>query len=218
MQFDDEGRERVVGYQSHQLKSEERNYPVHDKELLAMRYALIQLRVYLLGEQTFAGYTDHASLRTATKSHHLSQRMARWLSLFSEYDFVVNYKPGKTNILANALSCRPDYDPRTQWGRHAVGDENDYEECAVCAAEGVTTIKVTATSPLRDVIAVAYEHDAACSEVIKYLKTPSDSARRRLSPRSRSRMLWMVVCWLTASTDWTPHVSSSNWTMICALG
>ncbi|KAE9026972.1 hypothetical protein PR003_g12846 [Phytophthora rubi] len=55
------------------MKLAERNYPVHDKELLAMRYALIKFRVYLLGEQTFAVYTDHASLRTAMKSPHLSQ-------------------------------------------------------------------------------------------------------------------------------------------------
>ncbi|KAE9277486.1 hypothetical protein PF001_g25631 [Phytophthora fragariae] len=51
MQFNDEGRERVVSYQSRQLKPAERNYPVHDKELLAMRYALIKFRVYLLGER-----------------------------------------------------------------------------------------------------------------------------------------------------------------------
>ncbi|KAE8956850.1 hypothetical protein PR001_g31586, partial [Phytophthora rubi] len=68
IQFDDEGRERVVSYQSRQMKPAERNHPVHDKELLAMRYALIKFRVYLLGEQTFAVYTDHASLRTAMKS------------------------------------------------------------------------------------------------------------------------------------------------------
>ncbi|KAE9214779.1 hypothetical protein PF004_g14943 [Phytophthora fragariae] len=37
MQFDDEGRERVVSYQSRQMKPAEHNYPVHDKELLAMR-------------------------------------------------------------------------------------------------------------------------------------------------------------------------------------
>ncbi|GMF47899.1 unnamed protein product [Phytophthora fragariaefolia] len=55
------------------MKPAERNYPFHDKELLAMRYALIKFRVYLLGEQTFAVYTDHASLRTAMKSPHLSQ-------------------------------------------------------------------------------------------------------------------------------------------------
>ncbi|KAE8897200.1 hypothetical protein PF005_g2273 [Phytophthora fragariae] len=57
MQYDDEGRERVVSYQSRQLKPAERNYPVYDKELLAMRYALIKFRVYLLGEQSFSLFT-----------------------------------------------------------------------------------------------------------------------------------------------------------------
>uniref|UniRef100_A0AAV1V1D5 Reverse transcriptase domain-containing protein n=1 Tax=Peronospora matthiolae TaxID=2874970 RepID=A0AAV1V1D5_9STRA len=33
MPFDHEGRERVVGYQSRQMKPTEKNYPVHDKEL-----------------------------------------------------------------------------------------------------------------------------------------------------------------------------------------
>uniref|UniRef100_A0AAV1VM28 Reverse transcriptase domain-containing protein n=1 Tax=Peronospora matthiolae TaxID=2874970 RepID=A0AAV1VM28_9STRA len=96
MQFDHEGRERDVSYQSRQMKPAEKNYPVHDKELLAMRYALIKFRVHLLGERMFALYTDHASLRTAMKSPHLSQRMARWLSFFDGYNFVVHYKPGKT--------------------------------------------------------------------------------------------------------------------------
>ncbi|KAG3204809.1 hypothetical protein PC128_g1696 [Phytophthora cactorum] len=115
--------------------------------------------------------------------------MARWLSLFSEYNFVVHYKPGKSNILADALSRRPDYDPRTQWGRRAVGDDEDDEECAVCLAEGVAAVEIAATSPLRDAIAAAYEHDAACSEMIKYLRAPSDSARRRLSPRDTPRIV-----------------------------
>ena len=113
MQFDDKDRERVVSCQSRQMKPAEKNYPVHDKVLLAMHYALIKFRLYLLGERTFALYTDHASLRTAMKSPHLSQRMARWLSFFSEYSFVVHYKPGKTDILADALSRRPDYNPQT---------------------------------------------------------------------------------------------------------
>ena len=40
MQHDGSGHERVVSYQSRQLKPAERNYPVPDKGLLAMRYAL----------------------------------------------------------------------------------------------------------------------------------------------------------------------------------
>ena len=42
--------------------------------------------------------------------------MARWLSYFSGYNFVVFYKPGKNTILADALSQRPDYDHRRDMG------------------------------------------------------------------------------------------------------
>ncbi|KAE8965358.1 hypothetical protein PR002_g28699 [Phytophthora rubi] len=106
LHVDAEGRGRVVSFQSRQLK----NYPVHDKELLAMKYALVKFRVHLLGQKSFVIYTDHASLRTAMSSPHLSQRMARWLSFFAEYNFTVEYKPGKQNVLADALSRRPDYE------------------------------------------------------------------------------------------------------------
>ncbi|KAE9159708.1 hypothetical protein PF004_g31438 [Phytophthora fragariae] len=120
------------------MKPAEKNYPVHDKELLAMRYALIKFRVYLLGEQTFAVYTDHASLRTAMKSPHLSQRMARWLSFFAEYNFVVHYKPGKNNILADALSRRPDYDPRRLTRHQDIpDDDDDDDDCATCVTLGI---------------------------------------------------------------------------------
>ncbi|OWY94799.1 reverse transcriptase [Phytophthora megakarya] len=77
MQLDHEGLDRVVYYQSRQLNPAERNYPVHDKELLAMKYALAKFRVYLLGNTPFVVYTDHASLRTTVKSSHISQRMMR---------------------------------------------------------------------------------------------------------------------------------------------
>ncbi|KAG3015101.1 hypothetical protein PC120_g12358 [Phytophthora cactorum] len=87
MQHDNEGRDRVVYYQSRQLKPAERNYPVHDKEILAMKYALAKFRVHLLGSGPFVVYTNHALLRTAVESPHISQRMARWLSFVAEYDF-----------------------------------------------------------------------------------------------------------------------------------
>ncbi|KAG3153254.1 hypothetical protein PC128_g22617 [Phytophthora cactorum] len=91
----------------------------------------------------------------------MSQRIARWLSLFSEYNFVVHYKLGKTNILADALS--------------------------LCVAEDIAAVEVAATISLRASISVAYESDAACSE-IKYLRDLSDTARHRLSARSRAEV------------------------------
>ncbi|KAG4245094.1 hypothetical protein PC116_g7082 [Phytophthora cactorum] len=128
MQHDHEGRDRVVYYQSRQLKPAERNYPVHDKEFLAMKYALAKFRVYLLGSGPFVVYTDHASLRTAVKSPHISQRMARWLSFFAEYDFRVEYKPGRVErrdrrIVTSARLCCEDSRRQSDWRRAC--------ECAV---------------------------------------------------------------------------------------
>ncbi|POM69226.1 Hypothetical protein PHPALM_14506 [Phytophthora palmivora] len=78
---------------------------VWDASDYAIGCALLQKDVnvvHLLGTRPFVIYTDHASVRTATNSPHLSQRMARWLSFFAEYNFRVEYKPGKLNVLADA--------------------------------------------------------------------------------------------------------------------
>ncbi|KAG3049466.1 hypothetical protein PC122_g23554 [Phytophthora cactorum] len=132
LQADADGREGIIAFESRQLKAAEKNYPVHDKELLAMKYALVKFRVHLLGSKPFVIYTDHASLRTATQSPHLSQRMARWLSFFAEYNFEVKYKLGRLNVVADALSRRPDYE-----------------------LAHVTTV----TSSVFDLIRAAYAHD-----------------------------------------------------------
>ncbi|KAG3053264.1 hypothetical protein PI124_g23437 [Phytophthora idaei] len=161
MQHDHEGRDRVIYYQSRQLKPAERNCPVHDKELLAVRYALAKFRVYLLGSGPFVVYTDHASLRTAVKSPHISQRMARWLSFFAEYGFRVEYKPGRLNVVADALSRRPDYAAKT-------ADANSISVESVSAP----------SSSLIDDVKAAYASDADAKQLLSYASAPSDEARR----------------------------------------
>ncbi|KAG2771877.1 hypothetical protein PC116_g27767 [Phytophthora cactorum] len=170
MQHDHEGRDRVGYYQSRQLKPAERNYPVHDKEHLVMKYALAKFRVYLLGSGPFVVYTDHASLRTAVKSPHISQRMTRWLSCFAEYDFRVEYKPGRSNVVADALSRRPDYAVKTA-NANRIGVE-----------------RVSApSSPLIDDVKAAYASDADAKQLLSYASVPSDEARRKLTPHLRTR-------------------------------
>ncbi|KAG3146244.1 hypothetical protein PC128_g24046 [Phytophthora cactorum] len=144
-----------------QLKAAERNYPVHDKELLAMKYALVKFRVHLLGSRPFVIYTDHASLRTAINSPHLSQRMARWLPFFVEYNFRVEYKPGKLNVLANALSRRPDYE-----------------------LAHITRV----TTDLYDWIRMAYRNDESLASLVQFLTAGKEAKSEWLSPRQRSRL------------------------------
>ena len=52
-QTDAEGCERVITVESCQLKAAEKNYPIHDKELLAMKYALVKFIVHLLWLKPF---------------------------------------------------------------------------------------------------------------------------------------------------------------------
>src|SRR5690606_10606265 len=56
--------ERPIAYESRKLSSEEINYPVHEKEQLAVVNALQKWRVYLHGrKEPFQVYTDHESLK-----------------------------------------------------------------------------------------------------------------------------------------------------------
>ncbi|CAJ0649476.1 2700_t:CDS:1, partial [Entrophospora sp. SA101] len=48
--------------------------------------------------------TDHASLEFIKSQANLSRRQARWLELLQSIDFEVKYRPGKTNVVADALS------------------------------------------------------------------------------------------------------------------
>ncbi|KAG8485983.1 hypothetical protein CXB51_019307 [Gossypium anomalum] len=65
---------RVVAYASRQLKPHEKNYPTHDLELAAIVFALKIWQHYLFGE----------------KCH--------------DYELVIDYHPGKANVVADALS------------------------------------------------------------------------------------------------------------------
>ena len=52
----------------------------------------------------FTVVTDHASLKYIKTQSNLSRRQARWLETLQSHDFEVRYRPGKTNIAADALS------------------------------------------------------------------------------------------------------------------
>jgi hypothetical protein len=77
MQKDGNGHLHPCGYLSKTFSPAERNYPIYDRELLALVRALQEWRIYLEGApHRITVYTDHKNLqyfRTAQKLHpHLS--------------------------------------------------------------------------------------------------------------------------------------------------
>ncbi|KAK8680822.1 hypothetical protein V6N13_109760 [Hibiscus sabdariffa] len=100
--------DNVVAYGSRQLKPHELNYPTHDLELAAVVFALKIWRHYLYGEKCHV-FTDHKSLRYLLTQKDLNLRQRRWMELLKDYDLVINYHPGKANVVADALSRKVNF-------------------------------------------------------------------------------------------------------------
>ena len=60
-------------------------------------------RHYLYGSR-FEVFSDHKSLKYLFDQKELNMRQRRWLDLLKDYDFGLNYHPGKANVVVDALS------------------------------------------------------------------------------------------------------------------
>ncbi|KAA3474110.1 DNA/RNA polymerases superfamily protein [Gossypium australe] len=95
---------KVIAYASKQLKPHEKNYVIHDLELACIVFALKIWQHYLFGEKCHI-FTDHKSLKYLMSQKNLNLRQGRWLELLKDYDLVIDYHPGKANVVTDAL-CR----------------------------------------------------------------------------------------------------------------
>ncbi|GJP31213.1 hypothetical protein CLOM_g9897 [Closterium sp. NIES-68] len=92
-----------IAYKSLKMQSAERNYPVHDKEMLAIVHAFKIWRCYLTGADVTVR-TDHKSLQYLRAQPNLNPRQIHSLDyLESNFTYKITYKKGANNI-ADALS------------------------------------------------------------------------------------------------------------------
>ncbi|KAM4060344.1 reverse transcriptase (RNA-dependent DNA polymerase) [Hirsutella rhossiliensis] len=94
---------KPVAYFSKTLSSTETVWPIQDREFLAIIRALEEWRPELVGGP-FEVVTDHEALKYFATKRVLSSRQARWAQILSEFDYKMTYRPGKENIIADALS------------------------------------------------------------------------------------------------------------------
>jgi hypothetical protein len=79
------------------------NYSVYDKELYALVRSLETWKHYLLPKE-FIIHSDHESLKHLKGQLKLNKRHAKWSEFIESFPYVVKYKNGKDNVVADALS------------------------------------------------------------------------------------------------------------------
>ncbi len=97
------GEERPVLYISRKLSKREPMYSTIEKECLAIRWAVLTLRYYLLGRE-FTLCSDHAALQWLHRMKDTNARITRWYLALQPFKFKVIHRPGTQMIVADFLS------------------------------------------------------------------------------------------------------------------
>lgn len=95
--------DKPIHFASRTLSHAEEKYSVPEKEMLAIYWALQTFRNYLYGTK-FKILTDHQPLTFSLSSKNTNAKLKRWKSYLEEHDYSIEYKPGKSNVVADALS------------------------------------------------------------------------------------------------------------------
>ena len=104
-QYQEDGTLHPITFMSKALTEVERNYQIHDKEMLAIIWALEEWRHFLEGiVEKFKVYTNHKNLSYFCSAQKLNCRQARWSLDLSRFDFTLTHRPGKSMGKPDALS------------------------------------------------------------------------------------------------------------------
>jgi hypothetical protein len=109
-QKDDRGCMQIVGSVSHSFLPAERNYNIHDRELLAIIHGLRAWHhLFLSSPHVVTIYTNHKNLMYYRHAQRITWRVARYLGELANYHITLVHKPGASNC-TDAFSQQPDYD------------------------------------------------------------------------------------------------------------
>ena len=108
-QADDNGKLRLVAFKGRKQQGAKLNYPVHEKELLAIKECLRKWEHYILNRTTTTVVTNYQSLQYINSTKSPSKRLARWIEEFQAYSLNIKYRKGSEAIVPDALLRRSDF-------------------------------------------------------------------------------------------------------------
>src|ERR1051325_11106284 len=132
-------------------------------------HALKIWRHYLYGEKCKI-FTDHKSLKYIPDQKELNMRQRRWIELIKDYDCVIEYQPGKANVVADALSRKATLPIEKQTATLALIQELERKKAMVSTnATGALIAQFQVKSPIVDKIIEAQlsdeESKKLCAEI-----------------------------------------------------
>ncbi|XP_060178356.1 uncharacterized protein LOC132608338 [Lycium barbarum] len=140
-----------IAFLSKGLSVQHQTLSVYDKELLALVMAVNKWSQYLIG-RTFIVKTDQKALKFLLEQKLHTGTQLKWITKLMQYDFSIEYKKGKENKAADALSRLP---------------------LVEFSAMTLSTIKTN----LLQLVMQSWEQDGEILELIQTLKTGSGTEK-----------------------------------------
>ena len=102
-QLGSDDQEHPIAYFSTALQKSQQNWSATTKESFALVMAIRHWHVYLAG-RPFILKTDHNPLVFLCSQQDPRGKIGRWINELEEFDYRIQYIPGKDNVKADALS------------------------------------------------------------------------------------------------------------------
>jgi len=124
---------RLVAFISKALNETERNYEIHNKEMLGVIRCLEAWKHFLEGARLkFEIWTDHKNIEYFMSSQNLNRRQVQWAFYLSRFNFTLKHVPGSKMGKADGLSRRSDWEK---------GGDGDNEERTLLKPEWMQKIR-----------------------------------------------------------------------------
>ena len=135
--------EHPIGYVSRQYLPAETRYSPTEQEALAVVYTIGQFEHYLV-DRHFTVVTDHSAHVWLPTKKSQNKRLARWAIMLSQFNYSVQYRKGKDNANADALSRAPL--PTTPSDRSIDEEEKEYPAVSSTPIKSEKSARISSTT------------------------------------------------------------------------